>query len=224
MKKILLLFAVFIMTTNNLIAQNANRSGVFVELQGGAAIGDVLQYRIGTNPIDDVLYYKLGYFFYSTYLKGGVTTSLDFGYRWTTSNHLSLDAKIGVNANLAEFKYTYAIRLMPGIRWTSNDFWGSTSLFLSLNAGVGVTPTHHIRLSIPIELSAGLNFTSHIYGGIYANFHCFAKEYEVASYGDIAFKNPLVIYEDIGKDYIKRSLYVCTKDHLSCGVRLGYRF
>jgi non-specific serine/threonine protein kinase len=128
MKLLFIAISFLVALSTTISAQNANRSGVFMEIQGGVALGDVLQYRIGTNHIDDVLYYKLGYSFYSTYLKGGVTTSLDFGYRWTTSNHLSLDAKIGVNANLAEFKYTYNWSVPTTVNVESLEEIGGTEL------------------------------------------------------------------------------------------------
>lgn len=209
MRLLIIAISFLVAFSTTISAQNANRSGVFLELQGGSAIGDVLQYRYD-------------YMTRSTYLKGGVTGSIELGYRFATSTHLSADAKLGLFADLAEFKHTYSIRLMPGIRWISNDFGNALSLYVSFNAGVGVAPGFYTRLSVPLELSLGLNFTSHLYGGIFINYQINTKKRDVKECGYVFDNKPT--HANWGSFFKDAPLTVCTKSFPSCGIRIGYKF
>ena len=185
------------------MAQDANRSGFVAELQGGAAFGTVLDYRVA-------------YSYYGPRLKGGMVGSVDFGYRFATSTHIAIGGKLGIWGDLADFKYTCAFRIMPALRWTSGDF-SNMSAYVELDAGVGL-PLTVANLLVPIELSAGVNLTRNLYAGAFVNFNitCYDEEF----------------YDVYSFEYIDRSGHTNsvsldikpTSFYPSAGIRVGYRF
>ncbi len=173
-------------------AQNANRRGFFVEVQGGAALGDVISFNEPWLGYDGV------------YLKGGVTGSVDVGYRLRLSNPWAFDVKLGLWSDFADFEKTWNLRLMPGLRWTSNDFSGNKSIYLAFNAGFGIGSDADY-MCIPLELSAGINLTPKIYLGLSWIY------------------NPRVVndlWSEEGGKYIMLNVH----NYNSLALRLGYRF
>jgi hypothetical protein len=222
MKKILLLFAVLIMTTNNLIAQNANRSGVFLELQGGAALGDVIQ------PVPNQ-YGGMG--FYPIYLKGGVVGSVDVGYRWATSSIFAIEAKVGLWSNFADFNNTYNLRIMPGFRITTKEIYKNSSIFFSCNIGAGYAPSNNSRhdtFNATAEISTGLNINKNIYVGLFVNYPAYESEAKIKKIDntDLIFYQFDEQYNDHYIDYASLCyrLGFKMKNYLSLGLRCGIRF
>lgn len=197
MKKLLLLLACTLMNVAGMLAQNANRSGFFVELQGGTAFGQVLYYETYKGESSQM-----------PRLKGGAVGSFDVGYRYASSTHFAFGAKAGVWSDFADFKTTQ-IRIMPGIRWTFNDFGSKNmSAFISFDTGVGLDLAidADIPVFIPFELSAGLNFTQHFYGAIVCNYNVLASSY----YGE--------------ELYCPHQVFINCSSYPSIALRLGYRF
>lgn len=225
MKKILLLFAVFIMTTNNLIAQNANRSGVFLELQGGAALGD------GIKPVPTDQYGEIGsYDLYPVYLKGGVVGSVDVGYRWATSSIFAIEAKVGLWSNFADFNNTYNLRIMPGFRITTKEIYKNSSIFLGCNIGAGYAPSNNSRhdtFNAAAEISTGLNINKNIYVGLFVNYPVYESEEKIKKIDntDIIFYR-FDKYDNDLFDYasICHRLGFKINNYLSLGLRCGIRF
>lgn len=220
MKRIITMAVIALLSIVGAMAQNANRKGFFIELQGGAAIGDVVTaddyfYKYDISPIKDL-----------TYLKGGFAGSLDFGYRFRLSNMFAFEAKAGLWANFADFLTTWNVRIMPGIRWTSKDFAGNMSAFLAYNVGVGFSAvessdsydhmTTSLNYVIPSELGAGINVTPKFYIGLVWNINVYIDPWDRAKY--IYIKTNDGTNEKIG-DY---ELYPKTYNTLA--LRLGYRF
>lgn len=208
-KRLITLITAVILAVTGLCAQNANRNGFFIELQGGTALGKVLKYD------------KNGAYSNSR-LKGGVITSLDFGYRFGTTTHFSFDTKMGIWANLADSRYTYQFRILPGVRWTSKDFGSSyRSAYLGLSIGLGITPASKdfrdescdTGIFVPIELSAGMNFSLHFYGGLFIN-HC------ISAGGRKCTELKFYDYANADQEYVN----VWRRSYQSLGLRLGYRF
>lgn len=208
MKRLLTLIAAVLLAVTGLYAQNANRNGFFIELQGGAAFGEVLKYEPGNSDYPS-----------ASCLKGGGVGSLDFGYRFATSNHFAIDFKIGAWSNFAEAGRTLQLRGMPGFRWTSNDFGSNMSAYLALNAGVGLSPagggSGDLGLYIPVELSVGINFSQHFYGGVIFNYSALVSG-ECSDHGNLEIDGNEWYYDDLV--HIKRQSYP------TIGLRLGYRF
>lgn len=205
MKRLLTLIAAVLLAVTGLYAQNANRNGFFIELQGGAAFGEVLKYDPYNSDYPS-----------ASCLKGGGVGSLDFGYRFATSNNFAIDFKIGAWTDFAEAGKTLQLRGMPGVRWTSNDFGSNMSAFLALNTGVGLSPASgDLGIYIPAELSVGLNFSQHFYGGVIFNYSALLS-------GDYCDEENLGIEGNNG--YRDNTVYVHRQSYPSIGLRLGYRF
>ena len=206
MKRLIFLISMTFLYIGSLMAQDANRSGFVVELQGGAAFGKtVLDYEC-TGYYDNC----------GPRLRGGMVGSVDFGYRFATSTHIAIGGKLGIWGNLADFKYTYALRIMPGLRWTSNDFH-NMSVYAELDAGVGTSPSIR-NLHVPIEISAGVNLTRNLYAGAFVNFSMTLLE---ERFEDVySFK-----YTDSDGQIFKGSLDIRPAVfYPSAGIRVGYRF
>ena len=156
MRRILLILALVAGIVTSGLAQNANRKGFFIEAQGGVAFGEVLVVKPSYSSDGDKEVCSL---------KGGGTATIDFGFRIPTSRHLAFEIKLGGYANLAEAEHTNQIRLLPGLRWTSNDF-GSMSAYLSLNTGFGLSICGDMPGFVPVEFNVGLNVTRKFYVGL----------------------------------------------------------
>lgn len=211
------------MTTNNLIAQNANRSGIFLELQGGAALGDVIK------PVSD---YGMGsYDLYPVYLKGGVVGSVDVGYRWATSSIFAIEAKVGLWSNFADFNNTYNLRIMPGFRITTKEIYKNSSIFFGCNIGAGYAPSNNSRHDIfnaVAEISTGLNINKNIYLGLFINYLAYESEAKIKKIDntDLIFYGFEEQDNDYYIDYASRCyrLGFKMKNYLSLGLRCGIRF
>lgn len=197
MKKLLLLLVCMLMTASGIQAQNANRSGFIVELQGGAAFGEVLYRSFYSEESEKSM------------LKGGVVGSLDVGYRWATSGHFAFGAKLGVWSDFAEFGKTLQIRILPGMRWTSKDFGNKNmSAYISFNTGFALSPScYEIPVFVPLQLGVGVNLSTHFYAGI-------VFDYSICVFDHVDCKN----YNNYHTYDILASSYP------ALSIKLGYRF
>lgn len=148
-------------------AQNANRSGVFVELGAGLTAGDspnqageIVSEFIPTvdNKATLNLYRKVD-------KTSGVCANLGVGYRWATSLHFAFELKLQAMSHVSNFTETLAINLKPGVRYTSREISGSTSLYANANVGLG-SFVDHATLSVPYEVGVGFNFGNNISAGL----------------------------------------------------------
>lgn len=212
MKRLLTLIAAVLLAVTGLYAQNANRNGFFIELQGGAAFGEVLKYEPSS-------YSNYPSAISATCLKGGGVGSLDFGYRFATSSNFAVDFKLGAWSDFAEVGKTLQLRGLPGIRWTTDDFGSNMSAYIALNAGVGLSPegggSGDLGLYVPIELSVGLNFSRHFYGGLIFNYSTLVS-------GEISDNGYLDI--EGNTSYDDNLVHIFRQSYPSIGLRLGYRF
>ncbi len=202
MKKIVLFFAGIILAISGMTAQNANRKGFFLEVQGGVALGDIvtadiIKHQNDTYETTDI-----------TYLKGGFAGSFDFGYRFRLSNPFAFEIKAGLWSNLADFIDTWNVRLMPGIRWTSKDFGGNMSSFITYNVGLGIgAQDEDCNLIIPSELGIGINFTPKFYAALVWDANIFIDPYGRSVY----------VASATYTDYYP-------KTYNTIAIRLGFRF
>lgn len=191
MKRIILSIVCILSTIVGMQAQNANRSGVFIELQGGSAFGTVMDKKIETNNG------SLWNWDRDWYIKGGLVGSVDVGYRYATSNQFAIEMKAGGWANFQDIEKTITLDMLPGVRWTSKEIIGNVSMFLSLNAGCGLSFPDGVYVSIPVEVGIGFNLTNRLYLG--------------------AFVSERI---SVSGDYFR----YYPKTHTTAGIRLGYRF
>ena len=170
-----------------LYAQNANRSGSFIELAGGATVGNspvqsgtiVSDFHPGSDNNDAVidLYRKIE-------KTGGAGLSIGVGYRWATSIHFAFEVKLQAVANTTDFTKTMALNIKPDIRYTSREISGSTSLYANANIGLG-TFLDNSTMSVPYEVGVGFNFGNHISAGLIwdAQYALSKHEYHGKHYG-----------------------------------------
>lgn len=198
MKKLILLIAGVLLAFIGVQAQNANRTGIFIELQGGRAFGEVIH--------GEDYYYHSEF----TYLKGGVVGGLGVGYRYATSNSFAIEGKVNLWADFLDIGDTFNLDIMPGIRWTSKDFSSNKSLYLSLNAGFGLNPTDAYSMFVPIEISVGFNLTNNLYLGVFLT----EKMCVGGGTGSVHYY--------AGQS--SHSVYLDSRSYTSAGIKLGYRF
>lgn len=176
-------------------AQVANRSGVFVEAGAGGLIGNTL--------IDD----DKSSLDYNG--KGSITTltgiSYDamVGYRWAFSRNWALDGRVGFDNS-----GKWSLDIMPGIRYTTDDFISGKSLFFQANVGIslalGCNRYPLDTVSPALQLQAGFNITSHLYAGVYYLGH-------------------LMHYDESWSGSVNTGFDI-TRMFGTLGIRLGYRF
>ncbi len=167
-------------------AQNANRSGVVVELGGGHTIG---------NLVDGSYSYGGGYWDYFTnkwintpgtysagYGQGGYI-SLDAGYQWATSRHFAVKAMATVGVPLADADFTnFGVKGM--VRYTSNDFGSGQSIYVELGVGPKLFGRSGvIQVLITPEAGVGLNINSHLFIGLDFVYNLVIDAYDCLSYG-----------------------------------------
>lgn len=196
MKRLLLSIVCLLATIIGLQAQNANRSGVFVELQGGAAFGTVMDKEIRTGDS----WYDYDYI-RQWYIKGGFVGSFNVGYRYATSNQFAIEMKAGAWGNFQNIDNTFTLDMLPGIRWTTKEISGNVSMFLSLNAGCGLNFINgDVTTLIPVEVGVGVNLTNQLYAGVFLSER-------IATGAGIGYTT---------------TYYPQT--HTTAGIKIGYRF
>lgn len=169
-------------------AQNANRSGVVVELGGGYTTG---------NLVDGSYSYGGGYWDYftnkwintpGTYSAGegqGGYISLDAGYQWATARHFAVKSMATVGVPLADVEHTnFGVKGM--LRYTSNDFGSGQSIYCEVGVGPKLYfyKNGEVGFLIAPEAGVGLNINSHLYLGLDFAYNIFVEgEWRDCSYG-----------------------------------------
>lgn len=214
MKKLLLLFALVISVAASGVAQNANRSGVFVEAGTGFLVGSVPYSKTERNNLT-----------VKAFKAGGPDLNLSLGYRGATSSVFAWQLKAEVST--ASTKPTLVFALMPGIRYTTKEIAGNTSLYFGFDLGLAIgsgnvsdyrgnsinMTSDYAKIELnknfgksigaKFSLSGGLNITTALYAGLYWDYNVLSKQiFNIKSY-----------VENGG-----------TSNWGSLGIRLGYRF
>lgn len=127
MKKLIFAAILAIFAVTPALSQNANRSGFFVE--GGAG------FLVGKTPISNVKWTDNTLY---VYRPGGPDVNLGFGYRRATSNVFAWEIKAEGSVVPNNVKSTLVLAVMPGIRYTTKELFGNTSLYFGLNLGVAL--------------------------------------------------------------------------------------
>ena len=220
LKKLYTFFILCISVVTSGIAQNANRSGVFVEAGAGLFVGTVPYSKIEWNNNN-----------LSGHRPSGPDINLAIGYRGATSSVFAWEFKIESSLDPSSVKQTLVLGILPGIRITTKEIFSNTSLYFGLNAGyaLGSKQIFYYNRSIhsiiykhswgdgegiaggaKISVCAGLNITHAFYVGLYWDYNFLSSQignvnhYEIDDYG--------------------HNVYGSNNRWGSVGVRLGYRF
>ena len=228
MKKIILIICVLLASFIELSAQNANRSGLFIEAGGG--------YLLGTVPVSKLEWKDNAL---KILIPDGPDINLAVGYRGATSSVFAWQIKAELSTVPPDFETTMVLAFMPGIRLTTKELFGNTSLYFGLDAGfaLGRSSSYSTRyLYFPVNgeeydeitrggldsvgmkmgLSVGMNFTSKFYGGFYCDYNLIFDQVNRNSFKDM----------EIHSYFDSNEIYFPDNKNLwgSVGVRLGYRF
>ena len=200
MKKLLLIAMVMLGVAFTSNAQNANRSGFFLELSPGIYVGNtpVVDITTGQTFVGDKYVTTK-----TTKYLSGFNIEFDAGYRWAFYRHWALDAKIGFwMPTTSDIIKNSSFEILPGLRYTSKEFKNSNiSFFAGFNAGLGFNCSSFGHLGIAYELKAGLNITNKFSIGLIWN-----------------------AMTAIGKSYIDYYYYANRTHTGALGINLGYRF
>lgn len=184
MKKILMIFGA-LMLFIGAQSQNANRSGVVVELGGGYTTGNVYNdEQFHFSSYYDYFYDEIVYNSYYTDEKEGqgAYISLDAGYQWATSRHFAVKAMatIGLPVNYMDV-FNFGVKGM--LRYTSNDFGSGQSFYIEAGIGPKLCSCGGVGVLVAPEIGAGINITSHIYLGLDFVYNITTDDYVSLSYG-----------------------------------------
>lgn len=204
MKKFSLMLVLLLAGISFAQAQNANRSGFFMELSGGLPIGKIY----GEAHIDG------GPDATDAYLKGGFDLNFSLGYRLAVSKNWAIGLQAGIEDNLAAAKYVLkAPIVMLSGRWTSNDFRNGMSFYLQPQFGFANAASASCCY-IPAGIDLGVNLTNHLCLGL--DLTCYANP--DSSYG---YAHKKRVYSSTGE---ARNLSMAAQTYLSAKIKLGYRF
>ncbi len=189
--------------SNTASAQNANRKGWVIELQGGRTFGTVCETSNFSYAMErDIPAYRL---------KSGIKGALGFGYRWTTSHYCAFEAKLVVSDNFAETKLLN-VAVMPGFRYTTKEISGNLSMYVAANVGVGVYPAiEEIGYSAAGDAGVGFNIGSRLSLGLFVDY--------TAPFGDGELEKTDMPKVD-GKGEWR---YLEVKSNATVGIKLGFR-
>lgn len=220
MKRILLILTAFLSLVGMATAQNANRSGVFLELGGGPTFGAKLL-KDGEWTGSSLIVKKAA---------GSGEANLGVGYRKASSRVFAWEIKAQLSTMPSDLEGSLTLALMPGFRYTTKELFGNVSMYFGLNAGVAIMPVardyyyggidliigqpdymdfdNGLSIGGKIDLQAGLNLTTKIYLGLF--FDC--------TIINVINDDSLEMHMgslDINREF--SSLY-------SAGLRIGFKF
>ena len=129
MKRNVLLLLLAILTFGIATAQNANRSGFFLEAGIGGMIGSTP--RMSIEIVDNVVYNKFVY---------GTAADLGLGGRFRIGNHWAYEIKAEGMIPLCDPINAIVGRFLPiGFRYTSGELWKNYSIYAHVNIGGALT-------------------------------------------------------------------------------------
>ena len=203
MKKYICTLILAIASIIGIQAQNANRSGVILELGAATPIkSDII--NVWTN--DEFCKMPV------------IVFDISAGYRFATSPNWAVDIKLNTLFDCMDTDpYDLLVfNLGSGIRYTSCEFYKNLSFYSSLNVGLGtritrIPDTDDLPLYLSGIMELGLNLNEKISLGIFANVMLIRKIYWECNSG-----------EHIKSDCKCHVDELC--NNITLGVKLGYRF
>lgn len=213
MKKIIPIIILLVACSTSNYAQNANRSGFFIE--GGAG------FLVGNPPIKKVIWKDN---VLSAVKPSGPDINLGLGYRRASSRAFAWEVKTQFSI-VPSAKNTMNLAILPGIRYTTTEIFSNTSLYFGLNVGFalgtessfyapGMYPDQNWERSPDIydfcsvggkiNLTAGFNVSSSFYAGLYFDYS--------------------IMNSQFGRLEQLETENFDVNSWGSVGVRLGYRF
>lgn len=223
MKKFILFLIFLGAFLTNGFAQNANRSGLFIEAGTG--------FLIGNPPIQKLEWIDNSM---NAYFPSGPDVNLALGYRGATSSVFAWEIKIEASGVPKDMRSSFVLAAMPGIRYTTREIFGNSSLYIGFNLGFATGSSQYIiggsfqldenkefkpikenfkSLGAKLSLTAGINITSKLYAGLYFDYSIMSDQIGDTNFNYNSNNNYTEIFHYGDWNYFG-----------SIGVRLGYRF
>lgn len=125
MKKFLLMLLVLMAAIPGAMAQNANRSGFFLEAAVGGTTGSTP--AIGYSAKDGKV---------TAYCLSGTAVNFALGFRRATARHWAYEFRLEGQTSTDDFERGLTAKLLPvGFRYTSPELFRNYSLFFHFNLG-----------------------------------------------------------------------------------------
>ena len=205
MKRFFVLTLLAVLISGIATAQNANRSGFFLEAGIGGLVGNTPRTSIFST--DNVLYYKT---------LSGAAVVLGFGGRFRIGNHWAYELKIDIQSPLSSPLNNMIGRFLPvSFRYTSTEIYRNYSLYAHMNLGASIvgnrgiiewdsfdnetfypnTPDKELNgfnggvgIGPAYSLGIGVNITTHVYVEAFCNGQAIIGAYgkngnEIINYG-----------------------------------------
>ncbi|MBD5358235.1 MAG: hypothetical protein HDR88_14795 [Bacteroides sp.] len=129
MKKFLIFILLWVTAIGSGMAQNANRSGFFLEAGIGGLVGDNVRTSISTT--DNVMSYKC---------LSGMAGDFGLGYRLRFKRHWAYEVKAEGTIPFQDPIHALIGRFLPiGFRYTSGELWRNYSLYTHFNLGGAIS-------------------------------------------------------------------------------------
>lgn len=148
-------------------AQNANRSGFFLEIGAGSVVGE--SSYTDTKEEFSVIDGSLAVIS-KVKRDNGFKFNVGTGYRLAVSNNWAIELKaMGVKYN------DIAVKLMPGARYTSKELFSNVSMYIAPNIGACLyIGDYHALFGLGYSLGLGLNLTERIsIGAVFEGHYLF---------------------------------------------------
>lgn len=200
---IVLFCALCVLSPATLKAQNANRSGFFIEAAVGGTIGETPRVAATFSENHD---------FSFTYA-GGTAWNFAFGQRFRTSSHWAYELKAEVQSTVDHILPAAVGKFYPlGLRYTSPEVWRNFSIYVTGNLGGAIGTagnelkewtiypgeTQETKLfddacgGAAYSFGVGLNITNHFYAGFVCDGQYMFSQYRYKksnlNWGMVGFK------------------------------------
>ncbi|MDE7160072.1 MAG: hypothetical protein K2O24_04425 [Muribaculaceae bacterium] len=220
MKRIML-FLVGLWMAFGAVAQNANRSGFFVEAGAGGFFGKT--------PRTSIMYDSKTYTYTVTFANS-CALDLGFGFRARLGRHWAYQCRLQLEADAANFNPLFSPKVFPlGFRYTSPEIFGNSSIYASVDLGLSSWPSGNPNIYYYPEKTEDkkqvLGATMNIDG--YGNIIC-----GIIGSAGVGINITTKLYAgfslEVQRNVTTTALYRIGRiDNMfwgSVGVRVGYRF
>lgn len=174
MKKVILALLCLIAVLG-VSAQNANRTGFFIEAGIGGTTGSTP--RIGLSNDNGTVMARYA---------GGTSFNFNFGQRIRTSTHMAVEFRFGLQAPIDYVTTVPTGKILFGLRYTSSELFGNMSIYANAAVGGAIGASYVWGDGVPTGpdlvkfdfsnandasfgagylLGVGLNITTHFYAG-----------------------------------------------------------
>lgn len=175
MKKVLFLLVFCVLATRAATAQNANRSGFFIEGAVGGTTGNTPRTSYGLDNENLTMYHA-----------HGTAVNFALGFRARISSYAAYEFSLEAQSPVDAFKTQPVFKVMPlSFRFTTKEFWRNYSFYINFRIGGAIGNKGEFYGSDPLQddniidvnlfrgmsagaayqIGVGINLSNHFYAG-----------------------------------------------------------